>query len=77
MMRSRATFGHQLVADAPREGKVGNAIAVKMTELAAAEPELDSAEPVRRGLHARPGLHDRGYLFTCVHATHTRCRAWR
>ena len=68
-MRSRATFGHQLVADAPREGKVGDAVAVEMTELAAAEPELDAAESVRRGLHARPRLHDRGYLFTCVHGS--------
>jgi hypothetical protein len=23
---------------------------------------------VRRGLHTRPRLHDRGYLFTCAHA---------
>jgi hypothetical protein len=32
---------------------------------------------VRRRLHARPRLHDRGYLFTCVHGSHTRCHAWR
>jgi hypothetical protein len=22
---------------------------------------------VRRGLHARPGPHNRGYVFTCIH----------
>jgi len=66
-MWASAALGDQLVADAPREWEVGDAVAVEMAELAAPEPELDAAESVRRGLHARPRLHDRGYLFTCVH----------
>jgi hypothetical protein len=77
MMRTSAALGDQLVADAPREGKIGDAVAVEMAELASAEPELDAAEAVRRGLHTRPRLHDRGYLFTCFHGSHTRCHAWR
>jgi hypothetical protein len=66
-MGTSAALGDQLVADAPREWKVGDAVAVEMAELAAPEPELDAAEPVRRGLHAWPRPHDGGYLFTCVH----------
>jgi hypothetical protein len=67
-MRASATFGDQLVSDAPRERQVGDAVAVEMPELAPAEPELDPAESVRRGFHAGPRLHCRRYLFTCFHA---------
>jgi len=66
-MRTSATLGDQFVAHAPREWKIGDAVAVEMAELTAPEPELDAPEPVRRRLHAWPRLHEGGYLFTCVH----------
>lgn len=53
-MRPGATLGDQLVAYATRERQVGDAVAVKMTELPSADAELDPAESVRRGLHAGP-----------------------
>lgn len=67
MVRPRAALGDQFVADPPRERKVSDPVAVKMTELAPADPELDAAEPVRRSLNARPrrdGLCD---LFSGCH----------
>jgi hypothetical protein len=67
VVRPGPAVGDQLVADAPREWKVGDTVAVEMAELPAAHAELDAAEPVWCGLHAGPGLHDRRYLFTCVH----------
>jgi hypothetical protein len=47
-------LGDQLVAHATREGQIGDPVAVKVAELAAAEAELDAAEAVGRGLHAGP-----------------------
>jgi hypothetical protein len=47
----------QLVADAAREGQVGQVVAVEVAELLAPVAELDAAEPVRRARHAGPGGH--------------------
>src|SRR5947199_4958456 len=38
-----APLGHQLLADAHREGQVGQVVAVQVAELALAEAELDAA----------------------------------
>jgi hypothetical protein len=46
-MGRRAAGGDELVADAARERKVGERLAVEVAELAAAEAELDPAEAVR------------------------------
>src|SRR5437899_2535562 len=53
-MALRAPRGDQLVAERPREREIGEAVAVEVAELAAAEPELDPAETVRLDAHAVP-----------------------
>jgi hypothetical protein len=50
-----ATPGDQLVADATREWKVGDLIAMEVAELAAAESKLDPAEAMRPDLDPVPG----------------------
>ena len=47
----------QLVAHGAGEREVGEAVAVEVAELAAADAELDAAEAVRVDLHVRPGAH--------------------
>ena len=67
MVRTRATLGDQLIAHTAWKWQVSDAVAVEMAELPSANPELDPAESVWRRLHTGPGLHDRRYLFACVH----------
>ena len=52
-MRSRASSCNELVADAPREGQVGDG-SVQMTQFPATEPELDPPETVVMCRHALP-----------------------
>src|SRR5580704_722503 len=72
VVRAGPARGDQLVAHAAREGKVGDPVAVEVTELAAADAEFDAAEPVRSGLHPRPRLHGFGDLLSGCHGLQTR-----
>lgn len=53
-MWPRSALGDQLIAHATRERQIGDPVAVQVTELAAADAELDAAEAVRCGLDAGP-----------------------
>ena len=64
-MGARAAVGDQLVPDPPRKRQVGDAIAVDVPELAPPQSELDPAEPVLRGLDARPRLDGLRNLSSC------------
>jgi hypothetical protein len=49
----------QLVANASRKWEIGDSVAVQMPQLAPTHPELHSAKPMRRHLHAGPGCDGR------------------
>jgi hypothetical protein len=57
VVRAGATGGDELVANAAREGEVGQAVAVQVTELSTAEQELDTSEAMGPCRDARPGQH--------------------
>ena len=53
MVRSRPSSRDKFVADAPREGQVGNR-SVQMAQLPATEPEFNPPEAVVMRRHALP-----------------------
>jgi hypothetical protein len=53
-MRFGASFAHELVTHLGRERKVGEVIAVEMTELNFPQTELGAAVSVRMSLHPVP-----------------------
>jgi hypothetical protein len=57
VVRAGASRSDELVADAAGEREVGEAVAVQVTELAAAEPELGAPEAVRLCRYPWPGKH--------------------
>jgi hypothetical protein len=65
-MRPGPAGRDQLIADATRERKVSDPVAMQMPELAPAEAKLDSAKPMRPDLHVRPRAHRGGDPLTCT-----------
>lgn len=53
-MWPRSTSRDQLVAHAPRERKVGDPVAMKMSKLAPPNPELNAAKPMWADLDPGP-----------------------
>jgi hypothetical protein len=57
MVRQRSPLAHELLAEAHREGQVGQVVAVEVAQLDPAEPELDAAEAVWLLADAGPAQH--------------------